>query len=380
VTARTPRSPRSGPGKKDPAWLEALEHVVLLASVVLILSLVYLLFVLLSGGLAAPMIGGSQFEAMQRNVDIARRIFLYSLWIVVIAAMVRHYRVESVGYLTVLVGASCWVVLPLVVKSRVPESSASELLELGQSLIQSSQLTGGALVILGFVRVLVGRVILLSSVPAGGAGTSRAAQVQAEEAKEATGRHSLMRNCWELQFCRPSLRVSCPRYRERKSCWTKRSGCYCDQGLATRLLSSMGSKARVQAAEEMEAVQARTHREGQGAGRPRQQRAKSPCGQCPLYLEHQQHKYRVLAWLTYPAAAVVVGLTASKIRLAYEWVETTLAGALGTLQVLPHALTDQPLQGLQWLSAENAMIVIIGLILVSLFLHLTEVAVFRFKW
>ncbi len=354
----------------------ALEHIVLLASVGACLSLVYLLFVVLSGALAYNIIGGSALEQVTRSVGLAKTIFLWSLWVVVIAAMIRHYRTESVAYLTMLVGGACWAIVPLVVRSKVPGTSARELMVLGQSLVSSFQASGGALVVLGFLRVAVGRITVLASPTyaaklAGLSGT--ASEIAAERALE---RPSLMRQCWELHFCRGSLRARCPRFLEGVSCWKRKSGCYCDQNLASQLLSSMGADTRVQVAEEMEAARGRSR--GQRSG-SRSTASKAPCGQCPIYLEHQKHKYRVLSWLSYPAAAAIIGLTVGHIVAGYEWVEFKLGSVLAGFQVLPHPLSDRPLQDISWVSAQGAAVLLIGVLLVGILLRVIEVAVFRFK-
>jgi hypothetical protein len=183
-----------------------------------------------------------------------------------------------------------------------------------------------------------------------------------------------MRRCWELHFCRTSLRANCPRFLESATCWRKRSGCYCDQGLATQLLTGVGANARAKVAEELEVAQRRARVRSQ-----RQQKQQARCGECPLYLEHQKYKYRVLSWFAYPAAAGLIGLTIGFIRNGYHWVEVELGSVLTQFQILPHPLTDKPIEQAAWLSAENAAILMIGVLLVGVILQLTELAIFRLK-
>jgi hypothetical protein len=362
-----------------PGVQSTLEHAVLAASVAACLSLAYLLFVLLSGALAHNIIGGSALEGVTRNVGLAKTIFLWSLWIVVVSAMIRHYRSESVAYVTMLLGGTCWIVMPLVVGSRVPETSAQDLVALGHSLVESFQIAGAALLAVGVLRVAVGRVYLVTAISRAttqvtGAG---AAGIAAERALE---RPSLMRRCWELHYCRGSLRGSCPRFLGGVSCWKKGSGCYCDQGLATRLLSEMGASSRAEYAEELKAGQRKAQRLKQRGRRTADgRRKKAPCGECPLYLDHQKHKYRVLSWLSYPAAAAIIGVSLEPLRNGYRWVEYTVGSFLAGMQVLPHALTSRPYQEASWFSAEGAAVVLIGVVLVGIVLHAMEIVVFRFK-
>ncbi len=361
------------PGRQLPEPVRrVLEHVVLAASIGVLLSLVYLLFIILSGGLAAPLIAGTALVQVTKSVGLAKALFLWCLWVLVLSAMIRHYRAELPGFIAMGVGVGCWAILPLVVRSRVDPTSAQPLMELGQSLVVSFQSAGGAMIVLGIMRIVVGRIILLAS-PSHGASklSGLSAEATAIAAERATERPSLLRRCYELHFCRTSLRANCPRFLEGTSCWRRKSGCYCDQGLATSLLSGIGADTRAKAAEELEAAQRRT--------RARRQQKKVPCGECPLYLEHQKHKYRVLSWFTYPLAAVIVGANVGRIQAGYQWVEWRLGDFLAGFQVLPRPLTDTPFDPAAWLSAQNASVLLIGVMLVGLLLSLTEMAIFKLK-
>jgi len=307
----------------------ALSHLGLLAGVGAVLSLGFLLFIVLSGYLAHPIIGGSDLERVERNVDLAKSVFLWCLWIVVITGLIRHYQTETSGVVVILAGLACWGLLPLVVRSGVSDPA-----------------TGAA-----------------------------AAEIVAQRAAQ---RPSPMGRCWELQFCRGGLRSNCPRFLQGASCWKKRSGCYCDQSLVTGLLSGVGARARVELAEELESAQSRTRKLSYSRqSRKKEKRPRPPCGECPIYLEHQTHKYRLVSWLSYPAAAAITGLTLGPIRLGYDWT----CDKLGWLGVS----IDKTGQGNvyylpQWLSFENAMVLVIGVVVVGLILQITEVVIFRFKW
>ena len=370
-------APKRARGLPQPL-VGALSLVGLLAAVGAILSLGYLLFIVLSDTLASPIVGGSFLEGLTRNVSLARSVFIWCLWLVVISYSVRHYDSEASGFIVLVAGVACWGVLPYLIGAGVSEASARPLQELGQSVIASFQSSGGALMILGLLRVVVGRVVL-HSVPRRAAGlpSSRlgAAEVAAQRAAE---RPSPMRRCWELQFCRGSLRSNCPRFLQGVSCWKARSGCYCDQGLATSLLNVVGARARLEVAEELEAAQ-RQARQLSSSTRSadKGKRPKPPCGECPIYLEHQTYKYRVLSWFAYPAAAAIVGFTLVHINTGYDWLVTKLQWlgvpidrtGQGDVYYLP-----------QWLSFQNVIVILVGILILGIILHITELFVFRFKW
>jgi len=374
------------PVSKRPVWVGLLDQAIWFFSAAAILSLTYLMFILMSGGLAAPLIAGSALEAVRHNVDLARQAFLWALWLGIMAVCIRHYRAEATGYMALVVGAVVWLAFPAMIRSKVPGTSARDLVDLAASMVDSFQASGGALMVLGILRAVVGRVILVSTAPRSGAITrnARFASAMAQISEEPIGgRPSLMRKCWELHFCRGSLRVHCPRYLDQKACWKARSGCYCDQGLATRLLDTVGSKVKVQVAEEMQSVQSRARQPERRVGTPptkrrAKRRAKPPCGECPIYLEHQKFKYRVLSWLAYPAAAAIVGMVITPVRDGYQYLDQYLGSILaGAVAAVPYA---QPIQEAQWMSAENAVIVLVGVMIAATILQLTEAVVFRFKF
>lgn len=352
-----------------------LDHIMLIAGAGALLGLAYLLFIILSGGLAYSVVGGTALADVSRNLNLTKAVFLWCLWIVVVAAMVRHHGTDSIGLLAMLVGAACWLILPLIVRSRIEPSSARELLGLGQSLITSFQSSGGAMLVLGFLRFAIGRVIALASPTRTAARfTTYSQEAAAIAAERALEKPSLMRKCYELHFCHTGLRSNCPRFLDGVSCWKVKSGCYCDPGLATRLLTGVGANARAAMAEELQAAQRRARTKTR-----RQRRQKTPCGECPIYLEHQKHKYRVISWFAYPVAAAIIGATVTLVRNGYGWVELRLGEFLGQFQLLPHKLTDTPIESVSWLSAENVAVLLMGVLILGLLLQLAELAIFRIK-
>ena len=103
------------------------------------------------------------------------------------------------------------------------------------------------------------------------------------------------------------------------------------------------------------------------------------CRECPIYNEHQKHKYRTLSWVAYPLTVLIVALSAATIRAGYQWSDKHATEIVSKYNIIPHYLTDKPLQVASWVSAENFAIVVVGVIVLATILHFTEMAVFRFK-
>jgi hypothetical protein len=370
-----------------PRWFSSLDHVILLAGIATVFSLCYLLYVIMTGGLSYPLIAGTAVEAIRHNITLGAKALIYALWVLIVAAGVRHYRTDSIGYLAAAGGAATYFGLSYVVTAHCPYSASEQLQAEAQMLVNSFHATGMALIVVGLLRVIVGRIIIMTYRPSTAQvtripGISYSTDLAAPE-PQLMGRPSLLRKCWELHFCRGSVRQTCPRAVEGVACWRRRSGCYCDQELASQLLSSVHASrggASMQVAEEVEVQQRRAQDLYRRAVQQRSRKAaRKLCQECPIYNEHQKYKYRALSWLAYPVAVIIVALIARPVQALYQRSDEWIAQHLSQFNVLPHQLTDKPLEGLTWLTAENIAVVIVGVLVLAIILQLAEAAVFRFK-
>lgn len=383
-----PSGSAARPGRKGyPRWFSSLDHLILLAGIATVFSLCYLLFVIMTGGLSYTLIGGSQVEAIRNNITLGSKAFIYALWLLIVAAGVRHYRTESIGYLAAAAGAVTYFGLSYVVTTHCPYNASEQLRVKAQELVNGFHATGMALIVVGALRLIVGRIIAMTYRPPSAQvtripGISYSTDLAAPE-PQLSGRPSLMRKCWELHFCRGSVRITCPRANEGVACWRRRSGCYCDQELASHLLSLVHagrSGARMEAAEELEAQQRRAQELYRRAVQQRSKKAtRKLCQECPIYNEHQKYKYRAISWLTYPAAVIIAAMIARPVQEIYRRSDEWIGQYLSQFNVLPHKLTDKPLEGLTWLSAENIAVAIVGVMVLALILQAAEAAVFRLK-
>ena len=388
MAVRRPTGRTKAPlGKGLERWFPLMDNAILLLGVVVVLAFSYLMWIILRGDLGYRLIGGTQLDAIAGGLEAGRQALLYSLWLLVLLAMARHYKTESLGYLAMGAGAACWLGMPLLIAKYAPPDAAEQLQAVAAALMASFHTSGVAMFVIGVLRIIVGKIVMMTYQP-------HAAQVTRipgilgpdvpGNAPQLAGRHSLMRKCWELHFCRGSVRTTCPRYAEGIACWRKTSGCYCDHDLASRLMSSVGGNASVkmQVAEELDAHQ-RKAQELQKRVQRNQQRSKQAarklCRECPIYLEHQKFKYRTLSWLAYPVTAIVVALSAGSIRSGYEWADAQVASYISQYSLIPHELMSRQIQTVPWLSAENFALAIIAVILLAVILHLTEMAVFQLK-
>jgi len=397
------QGPAVGPGRAAPKtrWhvvLTVVGYLLALAALALVISLTYLVFLLFSG-VAASAARDYAVSDAARNLALAGRVLGYSLWAVAVLVLVRYYQREEATYGVIIGGAVTYFALPYLVSLALPMADFSSPGSLAGGLVLLFRSQGLALVVLGAFRLVVGRIVRVSIL-----GPHARALALEEGAEPESARPSLLRRCWELAYCKGALRSRCPRYVSRRTCWKQGSGCYCDQRLAKSLLATAkglagdevagqlqrversergsaslttgGPAAAAQAARKALAHQAR-HPLARGAS------LRSPCGECPLYLDHQRHKCRVLSWLAYPATAAIIAALNPFVRAGYRWAERGLEQLVSHFSTFPTYTAWQAIPGevpVHPVSAEWVVVVLLGLLLLSYVLQLTEYCLFRLKW
>jgi hypothetical protein len=153
---------------------------------------------------------------------------------------------------------------------------------------------------------------------------------------------SLVPKCWQMSRCRASVRMSCPNYIGRKTCWQQRSGCFCDRSLANYLMESVG-KGEAQEVIDMQRdvgkpqVATTSGKPAKKASRPSWRDQKSRCYNCPLFNEHQEYKYRHFHWSSFLVTAAIVAAVYPLYHDGYEW----LVGQLDVL-LQQHVLKSLP--------------------------------------
>jgi len=159
-----------------------------------------------------------------------------------------------------------------------------------------------------------------------------------EEAPPAGALLGVFAKCWQLPYCRPPIRKSCPIYIHRTKCWKERVGCMCEEAVVRHSMEAIIIKDGDLNKDQPSADSANDFIKMDGdiktpdpalektvevtpvavpkaAARPRDKNVKIPhnpnlpqhvkverCRNCVIYNEHQRKKYQLLAPI------VVVGL------------------------------------------------------------------------
>ncbi|HEY3377009.1 MAG TPA: hypothetical protein VGL77_05885 [Armatimonadota bacterium] len=144
-----------------------------------------------------------------------------------------------------------------------------------------------------------------------------------------TEKPGLVPKCWQMSRCRPSVRATCPNYIDHITCWKRRSGCFCDRDLANFLIGSVG-RGEAQEVIEMQvaaggpgtvhnAAKAAVHERMANKSNRRPWRAqKRLCHNCPLFVEHQEYKYKNFSWVRFAVTIAIVGTAYHYFDLGYH--------------------------------------------------------------
>ncbi len=331
-------------------------------------ALVYLIYGLASGHIGAfpqPPGGGQPLPpAAQARltewVTTATAVLAWGAMIAALLTVARYYESSSAILVAGAIGGFLYLGLPALIAALLQQSYHSP-----NALTDMMVMDGRA----------AGKAILTATAPWGAVyvflrALRRPKRVRIAVTPKGASRvvmraRSLIPRCWDLAHCR-SVTGSCPRLRERRSCWKVGSGCMCDIGLAERVADGSAAWAH----EEVVALRYR-------AGRTR------ACLTCPIYEEHQDLKFRVLQWLAYPLTAGIIFLARFPLHVGYERSLDFLDRTIAMLSFVPS--TDSPAaSGMHsMVLSSNVELVFLGclwLLLVSYALQAIEHLIFRWGW
>ena len=237
-----------------------------------------------------------------------------------LTCLIALFETFTPGWVTTILGAVLYFGGSAVISFVVGRHTFSgEGANFVKDLYTAVQNVGVSLMIMGMVRLMIGYTIQLMEAQSAGAAVRRryANLPKGKGAQTKIERPSFIPKCWQMSRCRPAVRMSCPNYTDHVTCWKRRSGCFCDRDLANYLMSSVERGASDEIIEMQNASNAMASSETDkhameskmrsGARRPWRQQKKL-CHACPLFIEHQEYKYKNFHWLSVPTTiAIMVG-------------------------------------------------------------------------
>lgn len=193
-------------------------------------------------------------------------------------------------------------------------------------------------------------------------------------------KRSIIPKCWELSRCRPAVRMTCPNYIDRFTCWKRRSGCFCDTKLANYLVSTSG-RGEAQEAIDMQRFankatnQRALYKQNDGEKRTWKEQQQF-CHECPLYLEHQEYKYKNLSWISFPITAFIMLAVYPIIAAAYSAGLNELQNYLKDVKMGAFSPDASGLSG----GFEFFLFGVLALLLLGYVISMVETCFLRWKW
>jgi len=311
---------------KTPAWERAVTIGLYLALVVLIFGLGYLSYLILVGKLVAA--EAVALPSVEQSLSNGLLIFGLGLWLFVALGLIQWRNAGLFGWLLLVFGFVFYFGFPALL-SLMPTLDFIEITSPARRLVTALQQHGAGIICLGALRIVFG-MVLRHFTPAETTAVTRTAAAAKGKAT------SIMRNCWELGFCKSVLKQHCPRFLKRITCWKAKSGCYCDDSLSRSLMVS--ARALVEGEAPMEAQRsvqrARQSASFLASGRPGSGN-RPVCVSCPIYQDHQRYKYRFVAFLMYPATAAIMWFITPFIRTAWWAMDAWMSTIMGYARILP---------------------------------------------
>jgi hypothetical protein len=328
---------RTSTAKLEQAFFDWTKKLLQLAIVALVALGGYLIYGLMSGGVGN---WSSMDAAAQARIaaNIQGTIFYFNIALIVllVTSVILYYDEESLGYVLVVLALMLYFGVPFLVDSQMAGSvqnweatrNVPMLALYGEARIAALILIlpGVGLAVYDIVRRILeggrGDRVDLTAMQYGG-GTK-------EIAPAGEALIGAMAACWQLPFCRESLRVRCPIYHLKRKCWREGVGCMCEEMTIRQSLAHIFDKApktgnldfatgletapepMTESAvptgprpdliriPEIKKEQVRIPRNPSMPSQAKRER----CRNCIIYNEHQRQKYQLLAPL------VVLGVPA----------------------------------------------------------------------
>jgi len=207
--------------------------------------------------------------------------------------------------------------------------------------------------------------------------------------------------CWQLPFCRETVRKTCPIYHAKTKCWKERVGCMCEQNILHLAMADatiemkaapgtasgfvpIGDLLSQSSDTERHAIPTRPGPNGvrlpDNPHLSAEEKAER-CRNCIIYNEHQRQKYQLMA----PLITLLLPLY---VVLNFDTVRDTLTEAIRSLDRLignlsfsanPDEMMLFTRQVTSSISVETIIIICLTLIGMTMALRLLEYCVFKIK-
>jgi hypothetical protein len=274
----------------------------------LIISLVYLLYGVFNGDLAADASGHVE-PRIVNAITIFGQILAISSGSAVACFLLLTLDDVAFALIAGVYGLLLLLGTPFLVASNLqdPQNPA------GQRLNTWGTVAGEVVIVLVVIRIIYEIYRYVRNAPA------REVERQTREGRpagkpgKATISPGVLQKCWQMPFCHQRVKEICPAFKSHKTCWRYGRGCNCDAKLIEDLIRLGGITGRgTRRDSQTQRTQWEFIRSDLEADRVTNPRDRTiPCAKCAIYNEHQRQKFRLLN-------PVAVALTVALMALLYR--------------------------------------------------------------
>ncbi len=189
--------------------------------------------------------------------------------------------------------------------------------------------------------------------------------------------------CWGLPYCHDAVREQCPAFKARKSCWRFGYGCNCDPGLIERLIKA-GGREGGRGAAHMDSRTRATHeayvRSDLQADRVvKAQERTIPCSKCPIYLDHQRQKFRIVNPIAVAGCLALLAAAYQPLMAVYREVIKGIAGVASRFTYGTRVDAGEWFEYLNTPAIQVFFFVIVGMLALAYVLKFVEWVIFEKK-
>ncbi len=348
-------------------WITSITYWMMsLGTIMFALGLVYLLYAVVFAGLDSQQYSAQDVVRIRGNLSLAGNALLLGAAFIVIGLAWNYLEEPLIGVILLLLAAVFYWGLPLLIGQFGTLPTPGTLRDFALERIRNV-----AWVIFPPGLLLTVFVSLAHAIKRlrYGAGLDQSLRFGTDVAQQQVQRRFLGK-CWQLPYCREYVRVRCPIYHARRTCWREGVGCMCEEKTIVAALKD----ARLSDDPDKNARYI-PHNKTLSRWELKQR-----CNECVIYNEHQRQKYQLVAPLTVGA---VVG--------AAYFFRTPLQGQLlhllGMLDSLLARFTLSPAQASEGVfkaaaqtSEIAALVLYVSAVIVVLSYSLRTVELVIFKW
>ncbi|MGC8783724.1 MAG: hypothetical protein ACP5RN_05005 [Armatimonadota bacterium] len=367
------RPVRSFRARKTAELLQDLLQLVGIVSAVgAVLAVAYLLWGVFSGMVSSwATLPPAERLRVEQNVNLAGRALLISTAAAAASFTLLYIQETTIGYIFLLLAALLALGAPVGLIHLAPQGREPTLLP---TVVVAFQQAGLLCLVPGIIFAVLDVWMRVTSGYFREMFNRGSLQYGAHVARESQPTNRLLGKCWQLPFCRPSIRKSCPIYHARRACWREGVGCMCEERVILQALEGKGAPSS-DPRQNVRFIPYNKHLS--------EEEKRERCRNCIIYNYRQQQKYQVIAPVVIVAAVTIVVNYAQQAQQLLFQVLRAVDNFVARFAFLPSTGEVQYMK-IESLARSSEfvawmMIGIIAVIFVSYILRIVEYFIFQLK-